>query len=161
MLGWVPLWAPGSATLWSSAAQGMDPGLLHGHWEQHIPGSERAAGRRWQLWNPREHLPERTEIYFCGRPKLQKDRLGNGEFLGVVLACNLLVSKTSSRSHGRERFIAGVISVSQPPNWNPVNKTCFLQHKLSGNILGQHAVAQLQLYDTRQVTQQLRPIVEY
>ena len=51
----------------------------------------------------------------------------------MVLACSLLGSKRSSRSHGREGLRAGVLSAN-PKAESLLLKTCFLQHKSLGHV---------------------------
>ena len=95
-----------------------------GHWEQHGPGPERekVAARRWWLWNPHMHIPERVED--CLGHKL-KDRQRNGELLGLILAYNFFFSKRSSGSHGSEGLSEQERSQHQSPRLDPVSKNLF------------------------------------
>ena len=82
---------------------------------------EKEAVRGWHLWNPQVHFPERMEI--CFRDWL-KDRWGDGELLGMVLACSLLGSRGGAGSHGKGG-LWGRVLCPPPKGWDPVNKNLF------------------------------------
>ena len=70
------------------------------------------------------HIPETMEICLCDGLKY---RQGNGELLGIVFACGLLGSKSSSESGEREGLRAGVLS-ALPKGGTLLIKTYFHQH---------------------------------